>query len=211
MSTTTDLTTLKINYLTQAQYDAAKSGGTINENEIYMTPTGSLIDLFYPVGSYYETSDNTFNPNTAWGGTWYLEAEGQVHVSGGGSSENYPVGTLYTNTLNANNTVGQTQGGEPTVILDTTEIPAHTHGSKTLTASFSGRRQGNDYASHWAGTNTTVAQGSGTATSDAAGTTSKHQDVISFSMTHTHDSVGGGAAHENMQPYIVVNRWHRIA
>lgn len=38
MSTTTDLTTLKINYLTQAQYDAAVSGGTINENEIYMTP-----------------------------------------------------------------------------------------------------------------------------------------------------------------------------
>lgn len=38
MSTTTDLTTLKINYLTQAQYDAAVDGGTINENEIYMTP-----------------------------------------------------------------------------------------------------------------------------------------------------------------------------
>lgn len=38
MSTTTDLETLKINYLTQAQYDAAVSGGTINENEIYMTP-----------------------------------------------------------------------------------------------------------------------------------------------------------------------------
>lgn len=42
MSTTTDLTTLKINYLTQAQYDAAVSGGTINENEIYMTPSKSI-------------------------------------------------------------------------------------------------------------------------------------------------------------------------
>lgn len=24
----------------------------------------------YPVGSYFETSDNTFDPNTAWVGTW---------------------------------------------------------------------------------------------------------------------------------------------
>lgn len=38
MSTTTNLTTLKINYLTQAQYNAALSGGTINEDEIYLTP-----------------------------------------------------------------------------------------------------------------------------------------------------------------------------
>lgn len=38
MSTTTDLSVLKINYLTQAQYDNAKSQGTLEANEIYMTP-----------------------------------------------------------------------------------------------------------------------------------------------------------------------------
>lgn len=38
MSTTTDLATLTINYLTQAQYDEAKSQGLVNANEIYMTP-----------------------------------------------------------------------------------------------------------------------------------------------------------------------------
>lgn len=31
---------------------------------------GSRILECYPVGSYYETSDADFNPNTAWGGTW---------------------------------------------------------------------------------------------------------------------------------------------
>ena len=41
MSTTTDLSTLKINYLTQAQYDAALSGNTINEDELYLTPESS--------------------------------------------------------------------------------------------------------------------------------------------------------------------------
>lgn len=29
-----------------------------------------LLDLFYPVGSYYETSDTDFRPNKTWGGTW---------------------------------------------------------------------------------------------------------------------------------------------
>ena len=38
MSTTTDLSTLKINYLTQAQYDEALEGGDINQNELYFTP-----------------------------------------------------------------------------------------------------------------------------------------------------------------------------
>lgn len=44
MSTTTDLSTLKINYLTQAQYDEALEAGTINADEIYMTP---VIDESY--------------------------------------------------------------------------------------------------------------------------------------------------------------------
>lgn len=33
----------------------------------------SQLDFFYPVGSYYETSDSTFNPNSRWGGTWENE------------------------------------------------------------------------------------------------------------------------------------------
>ena len=38
MSTTTDLSTLKINYLTQAQYESAVSGGTVDPDQIYLTP-----------------------------------------------------------------------------------------------------------------------------------------------------------------------------
>ena len=40
MATTTDLTTLKINYLTQAQYDTALANNQINANELYFTPSG---------------------------------------------------------------------------------------------------------------------------------------------------------------------------
>ena len=30
----------------------------------------AMLDYFYPVGSYYETSNVDFDPNTDWGGTW---------------------------------------------------------------------------------------------------------------------------------------------
>lgn len=41
MATDTKLDSLVINYLTQSQYDNAKSSGTLNANQIYMTPTSS--------------------------------------------------------------------------------------------------------------------------------------------------------------------------
>lgn len=33
----------------------------------------ALFDFIHPVGSYYETSDTSFDPNTTWGGTWSSE------------------------------------------------------------------------------------------------------------------------------------------
>ena len=39
-----------------------------------------ILNTIYPIGSYYETSDATFNPNTAWGGTWVLDTPGRVMV-----------------------------------------------------------------------------------------------------------------------------------
>lgn len=47
----TNLTTLKINKLTKAQYEAALAAGTVNENEFYMTPEGEPeSDVF--IGEY---------------------------------------------------------------------------------------------------------------------------------------------------------------
>lgn len=42
MATTTDLSVLKINYLTQAQYTTAVNNNTINPNELYLTPSATL-------------------------------------------------------------------------------------------------------------------------------------------------------------------------
>lgn len=153
-----------------------------------------LLDIFYPVGCYFETSNNSFNPNVAWGGTWVLETAGNVHVSAGGK---YTIGS---------------SGGEETVKLTTDEIPAHTHGSKTLTG------EAKPYG------DTGLFSGSGNGTGIFSKGTTKlgnyrlqwqANDGGSYSLkvdaTHTHNSVGGSKAHNNMQPYIVVNRWHRTA
>ena len=40
-----------------------------------------IYNLFYPVGTYYETSNTSFDPNATWGGTWELETDGTILVS----------------------------------------------------------------------------------------------------------------------------------
>ena len=56
-----------------------------------------VMNLMYPVGSYYETSNTTFDPNISWGGTWVLENDGTVLVSKSntsGSKFNASIGTI---------------------------------------------------------------------------------------------------------------------
>lgn len=74
-----------------------------------------LVDLIYPVGSYYHTSDSGFNPNAVWGGTWVLETDGTVLVSRSstaGSKFNDEIGTVI---------------GEETHILTEEELAEHDH------------------------------------------------------------------------------------
>lgn len=40
-----------------------------------------VLDLLYPVGSYFVTSDENFDPESLWGGTW--EISGQETGGGG--------------------------------------------------------------------------------------------------------------------------------
>ena len=227
--TTTDLSTLKINYLTQEMYEDALENNEINENELYVTPGGegggtidstdvptvgkiaefdstahmnsedmssteinnfvgnlgytfNLVNMFYPVGSYYETSDTTFNPNTAWGGTWVLETEGQVHVSGSADGT-YQVSGASTDT---------SDGGAPTVTLQTTQIPSHIHPI-----------QGGLFYYTWG--NSKIIN------SSIASMTTSTSGAHFYNAETSTSGAGGGQAHENMPPYIVVNRWHRTA
>lgn len=50
---------LVTNYIIKAKNPSITSGQQLQ-----------AMELFYPVGSYFETSDSTFDPNIEWGGTW---------------------------------------------------------------------------------------------------------------------------------------------
>ena len=89
-----------------------------------------IIDMFYPIGTIYETLDSTFDPNIAWGGTWeqiedkFLLAAGSTYAAGGpdggAASISYtPQGSNADVTLNA------AQSG----------LQAHTHGFTNPTIS----------------------------------------------------------------------------
>ena len=61
MSTTTNLSNLVINYLTQSQYDSAAQAGTLNENQIYLTPAVELATVATS-GSYLDLSNKPTIP-----------------------------------------------------------------------------------------------------------------------------------------------------
>lgn len=59
----------------------------------------------YPVGSIYISTSSTFNPQTAWGGTWRKTADGRCLI---GANDEYPLGST---------------GGEKTHTLLENELP----------------------------------------------------------------------------------------
>ena len=62
--------------LTQLEYDALSSTDKSDPKKVYFvkdadpSETSELLDMFYPVGTIYETADPDFNPSLTWGGEW---------------------------------------------------------------------------------------------------------------------------------------------
>ena len=171
--------------------------GNVELNELGLGNfiTTFVLDLFYPIGSYYETSDTSFDPNTAWGGTWELEESGRVHVSAG---TGYAIGS---------------KGGSKDAI-----IPYHNHSVSASSGAITGGSHAHDI---YYRTKTNI--GSGSAGWWVLGSATTHSGSNSntiISKSHSHDlpahntnyaGSSGNTTNANMQPYIVVNRWHRTA
>ena len=100
--TETSLTNLVINYLSESDYNSAVSAGTINENELYMTPTQATTDTKNTAGST-NTSNKIYligatsqaaNPQTYSHDTAYVGTDGCLYsnstkVSVDGHTHNY--------------------------------------------------------------------------------------------------------------------------
>ena len=180
----------------------------ITDNDFVSALTSFMLDTFYPVGSYYETTDTDFDPNESWGGTWVLEAEGKFHLSAG---DNYTAGTDGGSSAHIHATKGHT--------LKVAEMPAHNHGWKMgLT--------GDIWNVAWQGSNTPPS-GSGIVSASRthqenygfASAYTSGWEGLTINANHVHDYEGGGNSHShgntesssNIPPYIAVKRWHRTS
>jgi hypothetical protein len=78
----------------------------------------NMVDMFHPIGEYYETSNLEFDPNKLWGGTWELEEDGTTLVSKSstsGSAFNKDIGTIV---------------GEEKHTLTVDELASHSHNTR---------------------------------------------------------------------------------
>lgn len=144
-----------------------------------------LLDFFYPVGTYYETSNASFNPNTTWGGTWVEDSKGFVTI---GADVNGDAGLTQAGLLSVN--VNE-KVGEAKHTLSVTEIPSHYH---YVHMSAGGSGTGSDYANGYTGKD-----------HSSAFVPEKNSVYSSTS------AIGNNQAHNNTQPSIGVRRWHRTA
>ena len=93
---------LGYNTTTQSLELIAEDGSVANISKAF--------NLFaHPIGTIYETTDVSFDPNTVWGGTWELMDDGRFLLS---SDENHAVGSV---------------GGEEDHVLSVSELASHRH------------------------------------------------------------------------------------
>lgn len=158
-----------------------------------------LLNMFYPVGSVYETMDSSFDPNKKWGGTWE-RIKGRVLVGVDENDDDFKTANKI--------------GGEKAHKLSVSEMPSHNHSAseKSLKGgvnNISGQDKKwglstSGIFSNWGDTNGFY--------STSRETTTNYKDGFYLDATHTHTigNTGGGNAHNNLQPYITCYIWKRV-
>lgn len=154
---------------------------------MYKMAQDELINYFYPVGSIYETSDSEFDPNSGFGGSWTELTNSAVLIS-----------DIDANGSNVGNIVGLDN-----VTLTLSQIPAHVHsGSYHVFTQQAGSTLPSTYGN-------TIRRTNGFMSRVITTISQNYNACIMGKGETTWSTVGGGKAHNNMQPYIGVKRWRR--
>lgn len=174
-----------------AQLNSTTINGTLTINGV------NIFLAMYPVGAIYMSTVN-MNPSNYFGGSWVAWGSGRV-----------PVGV---NPGDSNFSTAEKTGGASTHTLTTAQIPAHTHGSKTLTGKFwNYAGQDKTYTGAANGICSMTSTDSSAPYPTSKSTVSGKDDTLYIDATHEHISVGGSGAHNNLQPYITCYMWKRKA
>lgn len=160
-----------------------------------------ILETTHPIGSL-EINTSGINPSEYLGGGWESFGSGRTLVGVDSSDSDFDT--------------AEETGGEKTHTLTTNEIPAHTHGSKSLVGTWANWGEGSGMVSSSANGYKVTGIVSAVGDNNQYGwgtSTGRDQDNTSLKIdaTHEHNSVGGSQAHNNLQPYITVYFWKRIS
>jgi hypothetical protein len=174
---------------------AGTNDTTIATTAFTTTALTNALQVVYPIGSIYTSTDST-NPNTLFGfGTWVAFGAGRVMIgNGGGYSAGGTGGSADAVVVSHSHTASSSSSSSSSVT-----DPGHTH---TITNTSSGENGdgrvvvGNDTPQ----SNYTVP----TATTGISVSTST-------STSTTVNTAGVSGTNANLQPYVVVYMWNRTA
>lgn len=138
----------------------------------------------HPIGSIYISTSSTFNPQTAWGGTWKKTADGRCLI---GANSTYPLGSTGGSTTHSHGTKGHT--------LTVDEMPTHSHRFSKPAWANSEYQAGNQYF---------CAHGWNSISTETFGNT----QGTGGNKAHNHGDTGSAST---MQPYLAVYIWERTA
>ena len=160
-----------------------------------------ILETTHPIGSL-EINTTGINPSEYLGGGWESFGSGRTLVGIDSNDSDFDT--------------AEETGGEKTHTLTTNEIPAHTHGSKSLVGTWANWGEGSGMVSSTANGYKVTGIVSAVGDNNQYGwgtSTGRDQDNTSLKIdaTHEHNSVGGGQAHNNLQPYITVYFWKRVS
>lgn len=140
--TTTNLSTLKINYLTEEQYQDALENQQINEDEIYMTPGEGNIDA---TATPTTNKISKFDTNAKMNSTDMTAAQVEdfvenLDVGGGGGNHGIPAGGSNGQVLakNSNTDYDVTWVDMPTMAATVVILPAANWSNGTITVNAPG-------------------------------------------------------------------------
>lgn len=215
MATDTKLDSLVINYLTQAQYDNAKSEGTLNSNQIYMTPASSGTYTLPAATSStlggVKLSDSTSSTSSTNDGIAATPAAVKKAIAEAKLAA-WPIGSIY---ITVSNTSPATLFGgtwerisERFLLGASSSYPAGGTGGE-FTHKLTQSELPNYSLSVTNGSNV-IRSKTGNSADAYVQTQSGGWGIPNWeSKTVTVASGGSGEAHNNMPPYLAVNMWKR--